>query len=112
MTILMHQLLQKNYKMATRLIFRGAHVDYVNNFGKTAMHVCVEFGKTEQVQYLLFKGANPHIMDLTGLDACDKAKANGMANVIHEFINCNMRKKVVPRLPDGTYANIDFDEVY
>eukprot|EP00356_Strombidium_inclinatum_P001427 CAMPEP_0170510590 /NCGR_PEP_ID=MMETSP0208-20121228/65850_1 /TAXON_ID=197538 /ORGANISM="Strombidium inclinatum, Strain S3" /LENGTH=108 /DNA_ID=CAMNT_0010794069 /DNA_START=1299 /DNA_END=1625 /DNA_ORIENTATION=+ len=108
--------------MATRLIFRGAHVDYVNNFGKTAMHVCVEsgtamhvcveFGKTEQVQYLLFKGANPHIMDLTGLDACDKAKANGMANVIHEFINCNMRKKVVPRLPDGTYANIDFDEVY
>ena len=51
-------------------------------------------------------------MDLNGFDACDKAKANGMALTIHEFMNCHMKKKVIPRLPDGTYADIKTPEIY
>ena len=47
MTILMHQLIQRNYKMATRLIFRGANYDYVNVVGKTAIQICVEKGLVE-----------------------------------------------------------------
>ena len=66
MTILMYQVLQKNYKVASRLIRRGASLDYVNCFGHTALHFFVEKGLVEQIQYLLFKGANPHIMDLHG----------------------------------------------
>ena len=61
---------------------------------------------TDAVQFLLFKGANPHIMDLEGEDACDKAKANGLARKIPEFLNCNISKKVIPMLPNGKHADI------
>ena len=42
MTILMHQLIIGNFRMSTRLILRGARVDYVNKHGKTALHLCIE----------------------------------------------------------------------
>lgn len=45
-------------------------------------------------------------MDLTGEDACDKAKKNGMAVDIPEFNNCNINKKVLPLLPDGKHADV------
>lgn len=48
----------KNYKLASRLIKRGASVDLVNKFGKTALHYCVEQQLEDQSLYLLFKGAN------------------------------------------------------
>lgn len=68
--------------MASKLIVRGAKIDYVNRNGNTALHLCVENGLKEAVEFLIFKGANPHIMDLNGEDACDKAKFNGMAQRI------------------------------
>ena len=76
-TILMHHVLQGNYKMSSRLIYRGAKIDMVNKFGKTALHLCVEKKLNEAVDYLLYKGANPHILDLTEQDCCDKAKEKG-----------------------------------
>ena len=81
-TIVMHMILQHNYKMVSRLLYRGARIDYVNKFGKTALHVCVESKLEEAVKYLLFKGANQHILDFDELDCCDKAKANGLAKTI------------------------------
>jgi len=45
-------------------------------------------------------------MDLTGEDACDKAKRNGLARDIPEFNNCNITKKILPLLPDGRQAEI------
>lgn len=36
----------------------------------------------EAVSFLLKKNADPHIMDLSGDDACDKAKRNGIALLI------------------------------
>lgn len=76
LTILMQYLFKNDFKMATRLIVRGAKIDYVNSNGNTAIHLCVENGLEDAVNYLLKKGANPHIMDLSLEDACDKAKKN------------------------------------
>ena len=51
-------------------------------------------------------------MDLNELDACDKAKRNGLALDILELTNCNIRKKVIPCLPNGMYPNFEFRDVY
>jgi ankyrin repeat protein len=40
-TILVHQLKQKNLKMASRLMVRGAKIDYVNKNGETALSIMV-----------------------------------------------------------------------
>ena len=106
MTILVHQLFSNNFKMASKLMVRGAKIDYVNRNGKTALHICIENRKVEAVKFLLSKGANPHIMDLEGNDACDKAKSMGFAQSIPSFNNCNIKKKVIPLLPHGEYADI------
>jgi ankyrin repeat protein len=79
LTILMHYLFKGNLKMASKLIVRGADVNYCNKNGNTALHLCIENNLKEAVVCLLKKGANPHIMDLNDEDSCDKAKKNGMA---------------------------------
>ena len=104
-TLLVHQLREKNFSMASKLIVRGAKIDYVNRNGNTALHFCIENNMKEAVEFLLFKGANPHIMDLQGEDGCDKAKKNGLALEIPSFNNCNYTKKVIPMLPDGSYPD-------
>lgn len=91
--------------MAARLIVRGANLDHVNKNGNTALHLCVENKLHEAVEFLLFKGADPHIMDLNGQDACDRAKSNGLATKIPIFNNCNISKKVLPLLPDGSHPD-------
>ena len=37
--------------------------------------------------------------------SCDKAKSNGMALELLRFYDCNIRKKIIPLLPDGTYPD-------
>ena len=64
--------------MASRLLVRGANINYVNSNGQTALQICIENKNHSAVKLLLQKGAHPHIMDLNGEDACDKAKKNGM----------------------------------
>ena len=78
MTILMQQLFMGHIDMASRLVVRGANIDYVNSNGKTALHMCVENKLIKSVRFLLQKGARLHIMDLTGEDACEKAQKNGL----------------------------------
>jgi len=85
---------------------RGAKIDYVNKNGNTALHLCIDSKLVDAVKFLLFKGANPHIMDLIGEDACDKAKKKGLAVEIPEFNNCNINLKILPLLPDGTHADV------
>ena len=91
--------------MASRLIVRGAKIDYVNRNGHTALHIMVESKNKQSVKFLLAQGANPHIMDMQGDDCCDKAKRNGLVNEIPEFNNCNIKKKIIPQLPDGSYVD-------
>jgi hypothetical protein len=93
MTILLHYLFKCDFRMCTKLIARGAHIDYVNSNGNTALQLCVENSVLDAVAYLLKKGANPHICDLYGEDACDKAKKNGIALKFWQFNNCNPKLK-------------------
>ena len=93
--------------MAARLVVRGANINYVNSNGNTALHLCVENKFENAVKFLLSKGADPHIMDLKGEDSCDKAIANGMAREYKSFQDCNLRKKIIPLLPNGTHPNYD-----
>jgi len=65
----------------------------------------VENKNEESVKFLLSKNAERHLMDLNGEDACDKAKKNGLADTFPIFFNCNIHKKIIPRLPDGTYPD-------
>ena len=67
-------LFKEEYSIASRLIKRGANKNYVNTDGKTALHLCLENRLIPQVKYLLKMGSNPHIMDLSGKDICDKVK--------------------------------------
>jgi hypothetical protein len=53
----------------------------------------------DAIAFLLKKGADPHIMDLNNEDACDKAKKNGVAIIIPQFCNCNIKVKKKPILP-------------
>jgi ankyrin repeat protein len=105
-TILMHMLVQMNLKMCKRLLHRGASVDHINKHGKTALHLCVEDMMQPQIEYLLFKGANPHILDFQEKDCCDKAKENGLAITNKVFNNCNIRKKLRPQFPAWKNINI------
>lgn len=92
--------------MASKLIVRGANIDYVNKNGNTALHLCIENQLTDAVEFLLFKGAKRHIMDLNFEDACDKAKKNGIAQKFPKFNNCNITKKIIPKLPEGASRDV------
>ena len=89
----MHYLFKADLKMCSKLIVRGADINYVNVNGCTALHLCVENKLTEAISFLLKKNANPHILDAGHMDCCDKAKVNGVAMLFWQFNNCNVRKK-------------------
>jgi len=44
-------------------------------------------------------------MDMSGEDACDKAKKNGLNKEFKQFKNCSVKKKIIPMLPNGTHPN-------
>ena len=99
--------------MCSRIIQRGAKIDIINKFGKNVLHLCVEKKLVEAVDYLLYKGANPHILDLSEKDCCDKAKDNGLASTMLRFNNCSFTNKVIPLLRDGTYPkHYEYQEFY
>ena len=93
--------------MASRLVVRGSKLNYVNKNGNTALHLCIENDLKEAVEFLIYQGADPHIMDLQGQDACDKAKKSGMAMHFPIFNDCNIHKKVLPILPDGRQVEVN-----
>jgi len=75
--------------MSNKIIARGGNINHVNSVGKTALHVCIENHKTDVIDFLIEKGANPHIMDPAGEDCCDKAKRLGLGVNMSYFNNCN-----------------------
>lgn len=95
--------------MVKNLIEEGMDIDYVNQFGFTALHHFIDLKLEKQIMYLMWKGANQHIMDLNGFDSCDKAKSNGIARKFQEFNNCNFRKKIIPQLPNGEYPSYELE---
>mmetsp|Transcript_24521 Transcript_24521/g.33486 ORF Transcript_24521/g.33486 Transcript_24521/m.33486 type:complete len:156 (+) Transcript_24521:325-792(+) len=102
LTILMHYLLSGDLKMSNKIIARGANIDYVNSCGKTALHLVIENYKLYKeldgvIDFLIEKGANPHIMDPAGEDCCDKAKRMGLGLSKSYFNNCNPIEKIKPK---------------
>ena len=66
---------------------RGADINLVNRDGKTALSILVQRHYLDQVRFLLEKGADPHIEDLSGRDACDYAELNDI-HVFPQLENC------------------------
>jgi len=89
----MHYLFSNDFKMAGKLIARGASMDYVNRNGNTAFHLVIENNLEKAIEFLFEHNADPHIVDFAGEDACDKAKKSGLALVFPEFNNCNPNMK-------------------
>ena len=49
--------------MAKTLILRGAAINYINNQGKTALHLALESKNMNAVKFLLNKDARVEIVD-------------------------------------------------
>lgn len=82
--------LQHQFDTSFRLISRGANLNSQNKDGKTALVFAVMDDNLEAVKFLLEKGADPHIEDHQGLDACDYAKGGALEEIrnIDVFKNC------------------------
>ena len=82
--------------MAKRLLSRGSDVNYTSptsSFGQSLLVQAVRLQKHEIIEFLLRQGANPHIMDLSGSDACDYAKKLGFASKYNCFSGCDPKAK-------------------
>lgn len=95
MTILVHCLRKggkEDMKMARKLVARGADVNWIDKNGNTPLLTFVQLKNShEQVRFLLEKKASQHIRDEEGKDACDHAKANGLASEagFEQFLSCS-----------------------
>jgi ankyrin repeat protein len=73
----------KNSALADCLLGRGADINQVNKFGKTALHIAAHQGSggkgvdEEAVRWLLSRGASTTTRDSTGATAADCASAMG-----------------------------------
>lgn len=66
--------LSKDFTTSNKLFPRGVDINATNKDGKTCLTLAIEQENISAVEYLLQKGAYPHIEDITGKDACDYAK--------------------------------------
>ncbi|CDW84797.1 ankyrin [Stylonychia lemnae] len=95
-----------NFDLAKKLISRGAKLDFCNKEGKTVIVQATQQMRMEAIQFLIQQGANPHIMDFQGNDACDYARINSIGS-IPELNNCDPKQRMrsaVPQDTDGTHA--------
>ena len=70
--------LPQNFTMATRLLSRGADINYRSSapYGRTALHRALQLQISEGVNYLLDRpNINVHMEDFNGRDCCDLAKS-------------------------------------
>lgn len=66
----------KMLEFAKKLINRGAdinHVSQTSNYGASLLILAIKEMKHYAITFLLDYNADPHIMDLSGRDACDYA---------------------------------------
>ena len=81
--------------MARKLVARGADVNWMDKNGNTPLLTLVQLKKPDAVRFLLEKKASQHICDEEGKDACDYAKANGLASEpgFEQFMCCSIHLK-------------------
>lgn len=110
-----YYLARDDFDMCSRLIFRGADVNYIlkKNGGRTPLIKMVESKNDQAVKFLLDKNANPHIcFGTNNQDSCDVAKANGMSKRFYVFMKCDgtlkiMNERVYADQPPQTSMNND-----
>lgn len=73
LTVATRLVLRNQYDLAEKLYERGSDINYQNRLGFTPLHLAIECNNNDAVRWLISKGANPHIEDLSGEDCCDKA---------------------------------------
>jgi ankyrin repeat protein len=83
--------------LTRKLIARGANVNFTSSsseYGQTLLIQAIRKHKKHAIEFLLDHGANPHIEDLSGNDACDHAQKHGLAAHYEELANCNKKLRV------------------
>jgi len=71
-TIFSRYLLMENFDICQKLIESGWKINHININGKTPLHLVVECRKIEAIEFLLERGADPHIENFYGEDICEK----------------------------------------
>ena len=72
LNVLSLYVLRGNLKFASKILIRGADINYKNKFGKTLLYLAIaKKVKSAIIEWLLEEGANPHIEDPAGIDCCD-----------------------------------------
>ena len=60
--------------------------DYLQQSGKSTLHVAAEGNSFEVVSYLLKEGANPELLDAMGRTALHGAAADGCTDAVRAFV--------------------------
>lgn len=110
-TLLMLYLNRGKMSVVSKLIIRGADINYQNTRGRSALHMAVEKKMKERIiRELLNEGANPHLEDAAGWDVCDKGRS--LYPSIKEFGVCkpSMRVKFIQNLLLDTQQTFDTED--
>ena len=82
----------KLLEYARKFVSRGADINHASptsQYGQTLLIQAIKSQKHYAIEFLLDQGADPHIMDLAGLDACDHARKWGIASDYPPLQRCH-----------------------
>lgn len=89
----------KLLKAAKQYVNRGADVNRTSpeyEYGSTLLIQAIKLSKIDAIGFLLDHGANPHIEDMSGMDACDHAIKTGLSDTFPDLGNCNHSLRIRP----------------
>jgi ankyrin repeat protein len=75
----------------SKFISRGADVNHTSpssSYGQTLLIQAINQNNHIVIRFLLDNGADPHIMDLAGKDACDYARSIAIGSQYPELNRC------------------------
>ncbi|CAI2377828.1 unnamed protein product [Moneuplotes crassus] len=123
-TLFSRYILQENFSICSKLLDSGCKLDHVNINGKTPLHLAVECRKIKAIEFLLDKGANPHIENFYGEDICEKIQKYNLVlkdRVMIPILQCcpdkrikidpeKIREEVQDNNEEGSDSGVEEDE--
>lgn len=91
-------------KAAKQYVNRGANVNQTNpkfEYGATLLIQAIKQEREDAIGFLLDHGANPHIEDMSGMDACDYAAKHGMLDAFPDLATCDHSLRIQPYRLEG-----------
>ena len=73
------------------LVENGAEVEGASADGRTALMMAAMFNRMEIVDYLISKGADPHVRDAKGVNALAAAQTMGATGTAEQLINLGVQ---------------------